>query len=714
MFVGVEVMQQSKPVLTHYQIRDGLTNIVLGSAAILVVFATLASIMRYKIIGFQPIMLVHVILAILIFSLFLLRKDISLSIRANAICCVFFLAGIGGILSFGLAGAGSMLTVGACVLASFLVSMRLAIFFAVSGGAVLGIFSVFAWLGKLQFSINEGDYLLSVEAWFNNLIAYSYLVTISLLLIQRFSVYLNSFVNSQAEIIQSQTVKIQTSESILEAVVNSLPYGILWKDTELRYLGANRYFLDDIKVTDLKEIIGKTDHEILPLDMAKRFTQLDEKILLRGDFCEDYQEEHLNTEGKKTYISASRKRLTSKEGKLLGVLSAYHDITERTLMLIELRQAKQLAEQANLAKSQFLANMSHEIRTPLNGILGLIKLCLLTSLSPPQLDYLTKANLSANTLLNIINDILDISKIEAGQMELETISFALQDILENINNQFTYVAKVKGIQFFVEYQGPEALWVVGDPTRLLQVLMNLCSNGIKFTEQGHVLVVCSASTSAQNACIKFKISDSGIGIDELALPYLFSKFTQVDSSISRKFGGTGLGLSIIKGLANLMGGIVTVNSQLGSGTCFELSITLPLGENTCIAQANNQNVDLSGKQILLVEDNEINRVIVNELLVSVGANVSTAENGQIALDQLLRAKFDIVLMDIQMPVMDGCSAIVKIRTQEKYQTLPIVALTANAMQHEIDLYKRLGFDAHVPKPFDFDVLLNLIHRLTKN
>jgi PAS domain S-box-containing protein len=701
-------MQANQSELSQSDIRNGLTNIVIGSAALLVIFAAGASLLRYHVIGFQPIMLVHVFFSVLIVFLFILRNIIPLNTRALLICSLFFIAGLGGLVSFGLAGAGTLLLFGACVFTSLLVSIRLAVIFALGGGAALGIGLILSLYGNLSFNIPLDRYLLSPEAWLNNLLAYGYLVTISLLLIKVFARYLNSFLSSQAKIIKSQTKKIDASENILEAVVNSLPYGILWKDSQLCYLGANKYFLQDAKIRDVSKVIGKTDKELFPNELAQRMTELDNQVLSSNEDIENFLEQHTDKQGNVVFIMANRKKLSAKDGELLGVLSAYHDVTERTLMEQELRDAKVLAEQANLAKSLFLANMSHEIRTPLNGILGMIDLSMMTKLSKTQLDYLSKAKLSANTLLYIINDILDLSKIEAEQMQLEHIPFDIKTVLANVNEQFFYTAQNKGIEFSVSYEGPSSLWVKGDPIRLLQILINLCSNSIKFTEQGKVTLACKAIVERSNASLRLTITDTGIGIDTEALPLLFTKFTQLDSSISRKFGGTGLGLSIVKGLLDAMRGTITVSSHLGQGSCFEVGLELPVGEEQLQPAQAEAPVSLSGKQILLVEDNEINRVIVEELLSSVGAVVISAENGQIALDKLASQDFDMVLMDIQMPIMDGCSAIKHIRANKKYQSLPIIALTANAMKHEIDLYTKLGFVAHVAKPFDFALLLKVI------
>jgi PAS domain S-box-containing protein len=569
--------------------------------------------------------------------------------------------------------------------------------------------TLLAFSGQLNYNIELGDYLVSPTAWLNNLITYSYLTSIYLLLIQRFIRYLNDLVATQEDHIKSQSEHISQTEALLNVVVNTLPYGILWKDTELKYLGANQRYLDDIKVGSLSDIIGKTDFEITTAETAELFQRIDQQVLDNNDVV-SYEEQETDENGKTRYSSMNRIQLRASNGKLLGILSAYNDITERIDMETELRDAKYSAELASQAKSQFLANMSHEIRTPLNGIMGLIELCLSSELDEQQLAYLKKADLSAKTLLHIINDVLDISKIEAGQVQLEQKNFALDEILVHINSQFVMQADEKGIEFHLRCHGTENLWIIGDPTRLLQILMNLCSNSVKFTEKGSVELVCHATQHSAQVSINFEVRDTGIGIQEDILPGLFDSFTQADSSINRKFGGTGLGLAIVKALAEMMAGSLHAQSQLGKGSQFTVKLNLPLGEKSPLSPSVQTNeVGLDGQRILLVEDNEINQIIATEMLIQSGATVECAENGKVALNKMEEQTYDLVLMDIQMPVMDGCATIVNIRQKTQWHNIPVIALTANVMLHDIEKYKELGFTDHIGKPFERERLLNVIH-----
>jgi PAS domain S-box-containing protein len=702
-------MTKIKLDLSHQDIRSGLTNIVVLTAAVFVSIVLFGSLLRIQQIGVQPIMFLHVTMTTIVASLYIFRRRLPLSLRAHIISGCFFIAGIAGILSFGLASAGTILLFGSCVISSLIVNRRTAVSYGVLGGLILMSQTLLAFSGQLNYNIELGDYLVSPTAWLNNLITYSYLTSIYLLLIQRFIRYLNDLVATQEDHIKSQSEHISQTEALLNVVVNTLPYGILWKDTELKYLGANQRYLDDIKVGSLSDIIGKTDFEITTAETAELFQRIDQQVLDNNDVV-SYEEQETDENGKTRYSSMNRIQLRASNGKLLGILSAYNDITERIDMETELRDAKYSAELASQAKSQFLANMSHEIRTPLNGIMGLIELCLSSELDEQQLAYLKKADLSAKTLLHIINDVLDISKIEAGQVQLEQKNFALDEILVHINSQFVMQADEKGIEFHLRCHGTENLWIIGDPTRLLQILMNLCSNSVKFTEKGSVELVCHATQHSAQVSINFEVRDTGIGIQEDILPGLFDSFTQADSSINRKFGGTGLGLAIVKALAEMMEGSVHARSQLGKGSQFTVKLNLPLGEKSPLSPSVQTNeVGLDGQRILLVEDNEINQIIATEMLIQSGATVECAENGKVALNKMEEQTYDLVLMDIQMPVMDGCATIVNIRQKTQWHNIPVIALTANVMLHDIEKYKELGFTDHIGKPFERERLLNVIH-----
>ena len=377
----------------------------------------------------------------------------------------------------------------------------------------------------------------------------------------------------------------------------------------------------------------------------------------------------------------------------------------------ELVIAKDHAEHSSKAKEQFLANMSHEIRTPINGIDGMCKLLDGTNLSEEQKEYLNAIESSSENLLVIINDILDISKIEAGKLTLEKIGFKIRDCInQNIKTNY-YKAEEKDILLLSEIEENIDEILMGDTTRLTQIITNLVSNAIKFTSEGFVKVKLSLDQKTeQTNTIKFEVLDTGIGISEDKLQVIFESFSQEDESTTRKFGGTGLGLSICKQLVELMGGTLGVKSKKGEGTIFHFTLDLAVGDSTDLPQKtkSSSNVEtLTNKSVLLVEDNEINQFLAVTILKKWKINVDVAENGQIALDKLKESNYDVILMDMQMPVMGGIEATKIIREDLKLDT-PIIALTANAIKGDEIKCLEAGMNDYVSKPFEHSDLFNKI------
>lgn len=385
----------------------------------------------------------------------------------------------------------------------------------------------------------------------------------------------------------------------------------------------------------------------------------------------------------------------------------------------QLKEAITKAESANKAKSMFLANMNHELRTPLNAIIGLVNLCLKTQLTDKQAEYLYQSKLATQTLMSLINQSLDYAKIESGKLELERLEFDMAKVLQKMYAVFNTQAEQKGIKFILSVHDDIPRYLVGDSLRLEQVLLNICSNALKFTETGSVsLDVFSQSINQQSQSIIIKIKDSGIGISKAQQALLFQSFQQADNTTTRKYGGTGLGLAISKQLVELMGGRIIINSDIGEGC--EFIITIPFNVNDHNVTFNSGSISsedkmkgieqtsntdpqssLVGIRILLVEDIEINRMIARELLESRGAKVSEAFDGQQALDVLNTAEgFDVVLMDIQMPVMDGFEATKALRAIPEFADLPVLAMTANAMNEDVQRCTEAGMDGHISKPID--------------
>ncbi len=396
----------------------------------------------------------------------------------------------------------------------------------------------------------------------------------------------------------------------------------------------------------------------------------------------------------------------------------------------DLTSAIKKANAANKAKSQFLANMSHEFRTPLNAIIGFTQLCLKTPLNHKQRDYLEKANLSSETLLALINQSLDYAKIESGRMELDNTRFSLKNILKKISALFILSARDKDLEFRIILETDIPACFIGDALRVEQILINLLSNAFKFTAAGNICLCLSYDNEKQY--LHARVSDTGIGISADQIEFLFEAFRQADTSTSRRFGGTGLGLSISKELAVQMGGNITIHSQEGVGSKFHLWLQLPpaqpegamlsSGIFPCsesndsepagpaeIPAESVRNLPLQGKHILLAEDALMNQLLAQELLESFGARVTIANHGQEALD-LLQQKLnpDLILMDIQMPVMDGLQTSRTVRQQPQYSHIPIIAMTANAMENDVTDCLDAGMQAHIAKPIDAEKLQALL------
>ena len=382
-----------------------------------------------------------------------------------------------------------------------------------------------------------------------------------------------------------------------------------------------------------------------------------------------------------------------------------------------LKNAKIAAESANQAKSDFLANMSHEIRTPMGAVLGLTQLVMKTELTAKQFDYLNKIEMAGQSLLRIINDILDFSKIEAGKLEIENRAFNLDAIMENLANVLNVKAvKKKSLKLFFSMGKDVPKYLIGDPLRLGQILINLGNNALKFTETGEIIISTDiVSKNELNITLKFQVKDSGIGMTEAQTANLFQPFTQADSSTARKYGGTGLGLTICKRLVEMMDGKISIQSNPGQGTIFSFTAIFGISKQKQAEklEQENQLEKIRGAKILVVDDNEINRQIAGRVLEAEAMIVDFAENGKHALDAVQKNPYDLVLMDIQMPEMDGYKATKKIRncTQSSimnYKSLPIIAMTANAMAGEKKKCLEAGLSDYISKPIDINHLFSVL------
>lgn len=379
------------------------------------------------------------------------------------------------------------------------------------------------------------------------------------------------------------------------------------------------------------------------------------------------------------------------------------------------------AERSEKFKQQFISNISHEIRTPMNAINGMTGLLLQKQPRPEQESYLKAISKSSDILLHVINDVLDLSKIEAGKLELEAIDFSLSDTIKQVKDTLSYKAEDKGLQLITRIDDQLADVLVGDPYRLNQVLINIGGNALKFTEKGGVHIDLDLNRKEEdNVYIRFSISDTGIGIPADKIASLFEDFTQVSNSDTRKHGGTGLGLSISKHLVELHGGTIAIESKLGSGTTFSFVIKYPIGsaerlQERISAEENADGSILNGLRILIADDNEYNQLVVNETLhLMADLHTDLAYNGQETIDKLQQHDYDLILMDVQMPVMNGNDATKYIRAnmQPPKNKIPIIALTASVLRADLDMCFQAGMNAYVPKPFKPWQLINTIAEVT--
>lgn len=510
--------------------------------------------------------------------------------------------------------------------------------------------------------------------------------------------------------------KLKENQSWLQSILDNSTSLIYIKDPLGRYVMVNRRFREVLEAQEHK-VIGHTDADFSSPDAAARYRTLDEQVVRTGKSLEI--EEVIPTSTGDVYLLSIKFPLLDAGGRMIGIGGIATEITERVQYQHQLIAATREAQSAKSMQELFLANMSHEIRTPMNGIQGMTDLLLDTPLTDQQKEFARIIKRSVNNLLVVVNDVLDFSKIKAGKLAIEKIEFRVKDVVENARAIFAHRIAKKGLRLQVEIDEEIPDTLKGDPYRLNQVLVNLIGNAIKFTEAGWIkLTVKAQERTSGHVILLFSIADSGIGIPEDSIPYIFDHFSQAGLDISRRYGGTGLGLAICQQLLQLQGGEITVESRENEGSTFTFRLTYGYnkpGDKDAPVQPGIgdpfHTQALSGRRFLVAEDNEVNQQLMDHVLKKAGGHVTIAVNGQEAVTYLQGGQtFDLVIMDLQMPVMDGYAATRYIR-QELQLSVPIVAMTATALVDEQLRCLEAGMNDYMTKPFEFGELYKRISAL---
>jgi signal transduction histidine kinase/ActR/RegA family two-component response regulator len=412
----------------------------------------------------------------------------------------------------------------------------------------------------------------------------------------------------------------------------------------------------------------------------------------------------MERDGPHYWVESAIEAIKDDRGRIVRIVGVMRNIDHEKRSELTLAKARDDAESANRAKSLFLATMSHEIRTPLNGVLGMAQAMAMDELTSVQRERLGVVHASGEALLAILNDVLDLAKIEAGKLDLEDIEFDLEEVARGAHQAFTDQANKKGLSFALDIENAQGIYR-GDPTRLRQILYNLVSNALKFTDKGEISVMARW----QDEALALAVTDTGVGIPADRLQALFGRFDQADASTTRRFGGSGLGLAICRELAEMMGGSIDVESTLGFGSTFTVSLPLERvgdGRSSLALPAPPAPEDEAYAlklRVLAAEDNTVNQLVLKTLLNQIGIDPVVVSNGAEAVIAWEENDWDVILMDVQMPKMDGPTAARAIRAQEldsgRYRT-PIIALTANVMSHQLAEYITAGMDGHVAKPIE--------------
>ena len=514
------------------------------------------------------------------------------------------------------------------------------------------------------------------------------------------------------------TAQMRT-QSFLDTILDSAPLVLFAKNaSDRRYVLVNQE-AEEIFGHSRDDILGKTDHE-LGAHHADRMLEVEADVVRSGAIR---VVEDIRGEGENQQVLQTKLLATFGEEGPCHIIGVMEDITDQRRAAVELQEAAERAEAANQSKSAFLANMSHEIRTPLNGVIGVADVLAGTELTGHQREMVDLIRSSGQTLGRLLSDVLDLARIESGRLEIENEPFHLADAARTVAALLEARAHEKSLALKVELAPEADCWVVGDVVRVKQILTNFVGNAIKFTEQGEVRIVVSCPEhQGDRATFRFEVQDTGVGFDASRKEAVFARFQQADGSITRRFGGTGLGLAISKQLAEMMGGEVDCDSAPGVGSVFYAELPMMLTEAPAQSQADaatglhsGENASDRPLKILLADDHPTNRKVCELILAQIGVDLTSVEDGAQALEAFKTDHFDVVLMDMQMPVMDGLAATRAIRERERTMGLPhtpVFMLTANALAEHIEASRLAGADLHITKPITSAALLTALAQLT--
>ncbi|MET3999703.1 two-component system sensor histidine kinase/response regulator [Marinobacterium sp. MBR-109] len=543
--------------------------------------------------------------------------------------------------------------------------------------------------------------------------------------LQQYRTHLEELVDARTQELSRLAQELRDASSEQQALFDAAMAGIVFV-RDRKVLSCNRY-LEQMFGYEPGELLGQTTRAWYPDEYT--FFEVGEHVIeahaQQGFFSEERQ--LVRKDGSRFWARMQAQAIDPNDlGK--GVAGMVIDITAEREAMSQMEHARALAEEAARTKADFLANMSHEIRTPMNAIMGMTHLVLQTELNERQRDYLQKIQRSSKHLLGIINDVLDFSKMEAGKLSLEQVEFSLQALLGELSDSLLAKTEEKGLKLKVQVDESLPDRLLGDPLRLQQILLNFGNNAVKFTERGEISIrVVPVENSSGRLCLKFSVEDTGIGLSQTQQLKLFRSFEQADGSTTRKYGGSGLGLAISRRLAEMMGGKVGVVSHEGVGSTFWFVVELeaasvqPEIKASGRAETRKTRADarhhvrelkqqLEGARVLLVEDNDLNQEVAVALLEQVGIKVDIAANGAEALEALARKEYDLILMDMQMPVMDGLTATRRLRKQEQFRELPILAMTASVLPGDRAACMEAGMNDYLSKPIEPDQLWRCLQR----